>query len=326
MTTNTVNRREFLNYLKGGALALAGAKLIGCSPSSSDSGSASAPGLASKFTPQYINMNGTWYATGSTPGVASGARHNTMLNFIPKEDITASIGYVLKDPSGKVEWEWYSQPQLFAKDTVITTPVKSIPIKSSNGGLYDLDARVKVGNETDSLLRVSPQATIGPSVASTLTVKEAIDWLIRQYDGNTNPGIIGVVGNTAPASDVISLNDLTNGILASVASKYGVSGTLPSKLASELASLDNASAFQVGHPTNNPHVNTLLGSQTLTAGYLQAFDLRNGKLHLAVAGTDDLHQRQAARVVAQHAGYNIDWNKVRVEGTTLSDITTYQEL
>jgi hypothetical protein len=320
MNTYKPSRRDFVK----GILALGAASAIPGCGSDSDSGSAPAPGLASKFTPQYINLNGTWYATGSTPGVASGARHNTMLNFIPKEDITASIGYVLKDPSGKVEWEWYSQPQLFAKDTVITTPVKSVPIKSSNGGLYDLDARVKVGNETDSLLRVSPQATIGPSVASTLTVKEAIDWLIRQYDGNANPGIIGVVGNTAPSSDVVGLSDLTNGILASVASKYGVSGTLQSKLASDLASLDDASAFQVGHPTYNPHVNTLYGSTAPVAGAIKAYDMRSGKLHLVATGASDHDVRRACRVIAQHGSYNIDYNPVKVEGTTLTDITTSQ--
>lgn len=316
------SRRDFVK----GILALGAASAIPGCGGGSDSGSAPAPGLASKFTPQYVNINGTWYATGSTPGVASGTRHNTMLNFIPKEDITASIGYVLKGPDGKVEWEWYSQPQLFAKDTVITTPVKSVPIKSSNGGLYDLDARVKVGNETDSLLRVSPQATIGPSVASTLTVKEAIDWLIRQYDGNSAPGIVGVVGDSAPASDVTALIDITGDFRDEVNAKYGISATLQSWLASQLTSLDNASAFQVGHSTYNPHVNTLLGSQAVTGGFIQPFDMRSGKLHLAVSGADDLHVRQAARVVAQHAGYNIDWNKVRVEGTTLDDITTYQEL
>lgn len=317
-------RRNFLKYAaKAGIVLIVPSILLnGCGSKSSDD--APAPGLASKFTPQYATIDSNLYGNGSTPALASGARHNTMLTFIPKEDITAAIGYVLKDPSGKTEWSWYSQPMAFAKDTQITTPIKSIPIKSSNGGLYDLDARVKVGNETDSLLRVSPQASIGPTVASTLTVKEALDYLIGLYDGNANPGVISVVGDTAPASDVVGAADLNSGILADVQSKYGISGTLASKLVSELASLDDASGFQIGQKANNAYVNTLLGSLAPATGMLKAYDLRSGKLHLVVTGVSDMDVRRAARVVAQHGSYNTDYNPVKVDGTTLTDITTSQ--
>jgi len=316
-----INRRNFLRY----AAAIAAATTIpACGNHGSDA--PAAPTLSSKFTPQYLTIDSNLYGNGSTPAVASGARHNTMATFIPKEDITAAIGYVLKDPSGKTEWSWYSQPMAFAKDTQITTPFKSIPIKSSNGGLYDLDCRIRAGTDEDSLLRVSPQASMGPTVASTYTVKEAIDWLINQYNGNANPGVITVVGDTAPANDVVSAADINGGILADVASKYGISGTLNGKLVSELASLDNASAFQIGQKANNAYVNTLLGATAVPAasGFLKPYDLRSGKLHLVVTGIDDLTVRQAARVIAQHANYNTNYNQVKVQGTSLADITTSQ--
>lgn len=332
MNQNTAyNRREFLKYM-GGNAAKAGIVLIvptallglnGCHSKGSDD-AAPAPGLATKFTPQNLTIDSNLYGNGSTPALTSGARHNTAMTFIPKEDITAAIGYVLKDPSGKVEWEWYSQPILMAQNTQITTPNKSIPIKSSNGGLYDLDARIKVGNETDSLLRVSPQASMGPQVASTYTVKEAIDYLVGLYNGNANPGVVSVVGDTAPASDVVGAADLNSGILATVQSKYSINGTLTSKLVSELASLDAASGFQIGQKANNAYVNTLLGSLAPATGMLKAYDLRSGKLHLVVTGVSDMDVRRATRVVAQNGTYNTDYNPVKVDGTTLSDITTSQ--
>lgn len=327
MTTNTVNRREFLKYLAGG---IAAAKLAGCSPSSSDSGSTPAPGLATKFTVRNFtlydtNGNPTYFNDTGAPALASGKRHKTTLTFYPHEDSTVALDYVLRGPDGKVNWTYSTPAQFFPGNTQVTTPVIDIPVKNSTGEMNTLDIMVRKDTTQDTLMRLLPQVLAGAGdVANTYTAKEALDWLARRYDGNANPGLIALVGATAPASDVIALSDITNRVIADAKAAYGHSApTIPSMVTTDVPVLTNASGFIVGKGANNPRASELLGATTLPtdAGYLRAYDLKNGGVYLLASGDgSDLRVRQSARAIATHDLHNLKSPQLKVTGTALNDI------
>jgi hypothetical protein len=323
-----VNRRDFGK----GVLALLGAAALkGCgSKDSDDSAAPPVPGLASKFTVRNFtvydaNDNPWYYGNNGTPVLDSGKRHKTTLTFYPHEDLTVGFDYVLRSADGKVDWAYSTTPNFFPNGVQATTPVIDVPVKNSMGASQTLDIMVRQGGTQDTLLRLLPQVQTGAAdVANTYTVKEALDWIARRYDGNANPGVIGIVGDTAPSSDIISLSDIAQRIVADAKASYGHSSpVMQSKLASEVPVLTNSSGYIVGKAANNPRASELLGGTALPAdaGYLRAYDLKNGGVYIVVSGSgDDLRVRQAARAIAMHDLHNLKSPQLKVTGTTLTDI------
>jgi hypothetical protein len=355
-------RRKFLNFMKDAGLVViahravlplvaatigASAAVQSCGGSGSSGGSSPAPDLASKFTVNYAslpNEQNQWqiYGPNGTPALKSGKRHSTTLTFRPHEDITASLGYVLRAPNGKVEWSFYTQPQAFQKDVQVTTPILDIPIKNSQaGGAYDLEFRVNDGTQEDSLMHLAPQVTWGQqNTVSTYNVREALNWIARQYDGNPNPGMITIVGDNADALDVQGAVDITNRITADALAQYGqqpqyenVSPVLLNKLASEKPVLDGNSGFVIGRSAFNPRVAELLAATSTVvpteAGFLKPYDLKDGSVYVLVGGDissilinglvePDLHPRRASRVISTHDLHNLSSNQRKVTGNSSS--------
>lgn len=128
-----------------------------------------------------------------------------------------------------------------------------------------------------------------------------------------------IVGDFAPASDVIAATDITNGIRdAELTTEFD-----NSQLASEITELDKH-AIVIGRPYDNPLIRP--GDVPALAygeGYLR-LEKENGLYRLIVSGADSLDIRKAGRVLAEHCSdsnkYDLKGKKATVQGTSLTDL------
>jgi len=332
MTQNTnYNRRDFLRYMgKAGAGMVLLAPihaLIGCNDSGKDSSYAPAPSLASKFDVLETNVDGLKYKQDEQPPLQTNLRHYSNIIVNPKEDITdAMVGLRLTSPTGKVDWQFYSPSLNFTKDVGLATPPFVFPVKNGPNGNYKLEWLVKKGSEEDTLVALEPNVVWnGKQVASTMYASEAIDYLNRLFQFGPNPGIINVVGDTAPASDIVAATEISNRFIADAKTNYGYTAPIVTgKLASEVPDLKGSNGFAVGQYGINPAVKALWDGVGKVlppgCGLIQAAELADGSVYLMVSGSDDLKVRQASRALATHDLYNMNASALKVTGTTLTDI------
>ena len=130
-----------------------------------------------------------------------------------------------------------------------------------------------------------------------------------------------VVGDYAPASDVIASTDIVLGITKDAQLQLAVDNT---SLASEITNLDKH-AVLIGRDYDNPLIQTgEVPTLNPGEGYL-GLESQNGLYRLIVSGYDSLDIRKAGRVLNETckdpAKYNLNGKKAIVTGTSLTDLT-----
>ena len=130
-----------------------------------------------------------------------------------------------------------------------------------------------------------------------------------------------IVGNYAPAEDVVASTDIALGITINAGLQLAVDHT---SLASEISNLDKH-AVLIGRDYDNPLIQTgEVPTLNPGEGYL-GLEKQNGLYRLIVSGYDSLNIRQAARVLNETckdpAKFNLNCKKAIVTGTSLTDLT-----
>jgi hypothetical protein len=330
MNQTNYSRRDFLrNIGKAGAGMIILAPLhaiVGCGNSKDDSAPAE-PTLASKFDVLETKVDGLAYQPSGQPPLQTNARHTSTIIANPKEDLTGvNVGLRVTSPTGKVDWQLYSPSLDLYKGVGLASPAYVFPIKNGPSGDYKLEWMVKQGDKEDVLVTLEPNVVWdSKQVASTLYASEAIDYLNRLFQFGANPGIINIVGDTAPASDIVAATEVSNRFIADAKATYGLTApVVTGKLASEVATLQGSNGFAVGQYSINTAVKALwdgVGNVLPPGcGLIQVAELADGSVYLMVSGSDDLKVRQACRALATHDSYNMNSGALKVTGTTLTDL------
>jgi len=148
----------------------------------------------------------------------------------------------------------------------------------------------------------------------------------NMFINNDKFNAILVVGDNAPAEDVISVSDIAISIETSGEDNiYGIDGTKISvgstRLASEIADPLILNIISVGGPCNNAVSNQLMGTPlncrkgfTENQGLIQLYNF-NEYAQLLVAGYSDADTRKTARVLANWDDHNLKGNEICVYGS-----------
>lgn len=128
-----------------------------------------------------------------------------------------------------------------------------------------------------------------------------------------------IVGDNAPASDVIAATDIATGMQTA-----GVNiSTNTTKLASEIPNLDK-NAILIGRAYDNPLIYPgEVPGLAAGEGYL-GLQKQNGLYRLVVSGVQPVDIRKAGRILSEHckdpSKYDLHGKKVIVTGTSLEDL------
>jgi hypothetical protein len=138
-----------------------------------------------------------------------------------------------------------------------------------------------------------------------------------------------VVGDRAPASDVVAAVDIARSINAYRTGSPGDEGTVPvgsSKLASEVPNPKDLNIISIGHPCVNPVTSSLMGDPKDCEdavpddrGIIKLYNY-NGKLQMVVAGYDNDNTRMGAGALSRWEDYNMEGDLLYVWGTSLDDV------
>lgn len=132
-----------------------------------------------------------------------------------------------------------------------------------------------------------------------------------------------VVGDAAPAEDVIAAVDISSGIY----SRKGISID-PAKLASEIKDPFNTNLIVIGNPCNNPISAKLMGDPSPCLknfvdgqGLIKLYEY-NGYAQLLVAGYSNMDTRKAARVLKNFDDYELSGKEMIVTGTFTTPVVS----
>ena len=197
-------------------------------------------------------------------------------------------------------------------------------LKINESFIFSDNSKIKVlnllPNEAGDITQDSAMFILYAYVPDYSTITFTLNTIVKT-DNSVNSSF--VVGDSAPASDIIAAADMMAGLEA-----YGNFSFGAMKLASEIADQYNEKLILTGNRDNNPLTSSLVANWPLSEGEGLIKVYKNeadGYVNLVVAGSTELDTRIAANVVSKYQDYATDLNcdTVKVTGTQtdLSDLS-----
>lgn len=133
-----------------------------------------------------------------------------------------------------------------------------------------------------------------------------------------------VVGDSAPAEDVISAIDITSSLTSGTTSSGSFCAVIvsPALLASELVSIGSQNLIVIGNPCDNKITAEIMGSSSdcladfeKDKAIIKLYETSGGKIAMIVAGYSTSDTRKAARVLKNYEDYSLSGDSVTVSGS-----------
>lgn len=243
-----------------------------------------------------------------------------------KFDQTVGNGFALTKGQAKIEHGGIPKDKVAVGDTV------TIEIDTSN--------RIRELREDNNRLTVTVTEQL---LKGQIDKEYEGEWRLdlanfpQMFFNNGEFTGIFVVGDNAPARDIVSITDILaffqSNAVRTVPPGTEVIVPIPvsaSKLASEVLMPLNYNTISVGSPCTNDISGVIMNTDDTNCydglhpgeAFIWLFKINN-KVHMVVAGYDKEDTRRAAAVVVNHEKYSSAFtgNKVCVYGTSLTDIT-----